>query len=1071
MKTRIITSLTTLLAAGSLYAGAPVTITPGSANLSADTAANATTPGWTTLPNIVLNEANNGARDAFSAGANRTLILAAPAGFEFKTSPNPTVSFQSGRNITSASASASSSAITITLTVADTDKQDTLTISGIQARPTAGSPLTSGNITRSGGTAEIKIEAGTHFGTLTAVAGAAQQLSILTQPSSTALVDEVFAQQPSVRLRDQFGNNVTNNSSTIVTVTPSAGSLSGNTSVAAVNGVVNYSNLAATAAGTITLEFSSGSMTPVTSGSITVTGTQADPLPTQLVILTQPSEAATAGLEFAEQPVIAIYDQHGNLFTNESAVVTATRLDGAGDLQGTASVEVVDGVATFTNLHHLVAGDITIEFSAEGLSVTSETVTVSPNTATTLAFTTQPGSATFGAPFGVQPAVETQDDYGNPSTVDLPENAVITVSLFSGTGTLLGTTTADIGTAEGNGTVTFIDLEASAAGDKELEVTSDLFAGTVSDLFNVAKASQSITFGALADKTVASPAFSVSASASSQLPVSFEIFSGPATINGNTIILTGAGSVTVRASQVGDDNYEAAEAVDQSFTVHELISQSISFDVITDKTWGDAAFTVNASASSSLPVTLAVVSGPATIAGNTVTINGVGTVTIRASQAGNEFYSAAANFDRTFTVAKAGQTVTFAALGNKTFGDAAFTVSATASSGLTVNFSIVSGPATINGNSITITGAGNVTVRASQAGNDFFNAAAHVDRTFTVSQAGQTITFAALPDRTFGQGPFALSATASSGLPVTFTVVSGPATIEGSTLTLTGVGTVTVRASQAGNANVAAASDVDRTFEVQAIKIKADLNGDQKTDIFFQRDGVVGVWYMNGTQWLSGAQLRDGRSSPGWTVIGQADFTGDGKDDIAFQHDDGRLAIWEMNGTTFVQSLLLHNGSAAPAGWRAIGVCDFNNDNNPDILFQHTGGQVAIWLMDGLTVDSSILVRNAEAAAGWRISATGDFNGDSQADILVQNQQDGRLAIWTGENFATTQAVNNNAAITNGWRVAGAGHFNGDAHLDLLFVHTDGRLAIWLMNGLQRTQSVIVRDGLSIGAWRVVGPR
>src|SRR6185503_13632744 len=80
----------------------------------------------------------------------------------------------------------------------------------------------------------------------------------------------------------------------------------------------------------------------------------------------------------------------------------------------------------------------------------------------------------------------------------------------------------------------------------------------------------------------------------------------------------------------------------------------------------------------------------------------------------------------TFTVAKANQTITFGSLANKTYGDAAFNVSAAASSGLAVTFSIVSGPATISGNTVTITGAGTVTVRASQAGNTNWNAAANV---------------------------------------------------------------------------------------------------------------------------------------------------------------------------------------------------------------------------------------------------------------------------------------------------------------------------------------------------------
>lgn len=78
----------------------------------------------------------------------------------------------------------------------------------------------------------------------------------------------------------------------------------------------------------------------------------------------------------------------------------------------------------------------------------------------------------------------------------------------------------------------------------------------------------------------------------------------------------------------------------------------------------------------------------------------------------------------------------------------------------------------------------------------------------------QTITFPSLADRAFAATSITLSATASSGLPLTFSVPSGSATVSGNSLTLTGSGAVTVRASQAGDGTYAAAPDVDRPFVV-----------------------------------------------------------------------------------------------------------------------------------------------------------------------------------------------------------------------------------------------------------------
>lgn len=87
--------------------------------------------------------------------------------------------------------------------------------------------------------------------------------------------------------------------------------------------------------------------------------------------------------------------------------------------------------------------------------------------------------------------------------------------------------------------------------------------------------------------------------------------------------------------------------------------------------------------------------------------------------------------------------------------------------------------------------------------------------TVSMTQA-QTITFAALPDRNFTRQAVALSASASSGRMVSFSVVSGPASVSGNMLTLNGVGTVVVRATQAGDGQFAAAVAVDRSFVVRA---------------------------------------------------------------------------------------------------------------------------------------------------------------------------------------------------------------------------------------------------------------
>ena len=78
----------------------------------------------------------------------------------------------------------------------------------------------------------------------------------------------------------------------------------------------------------------------------------------------------------------------------------------------------------------------------------------------------------------------------------------------------------------------------------------------------------------------------------------------------------------------------------------------------------------------------------------------------------------------------------------------------------------------------------------------------------------QTISFGPLDNQTYGVAPITLTATDTSGLPVSFAVISGPATLSGSVLTVTGAGTVEVEASQAGNTTYSVATPVDESFMV-----------------------------------------------------------------------------------------------------------------------------------------------------------------------------------------------------------------------------------------------------------------
>jgi len=170
----------------------------------------------------------------------------------------------------------------------------------------------------------------------------------------------------------------------------------------------------------------------------------------------------------------------------------------------------------------------------------------------------------------------------------------------------------------------------------------------------------------------------------------------------------------------------------------------------------------------------------------------------------------------TLNVTKSCQEIVFPQPGDRTYGDPPFTIDASACSGLSLSFAS-SNPqvATVSGNLVTVTGAGSVVLSASQEGSGDLDRAGDVSRTLLVHRAGQTLNFDPLPGKIMGESPFALNATASSGLPVSHQS-SDPAVAEvsGNLVTLRGAGTTVITARQTGDGNFNAALPVSQTLVV-----------------------------------------------------------------------------------------------------------------------------------------------------------------------------------------------------------------------------------------------------------------
>jgi hypothetical protein len=158
-----------------------------------------------------------------------------------------------------------------------------------------------------------------------------------------------------------------------------------------------------------------------------------------------------------------------------------------------------------------------------------------------------------------------------------------------------------------------------------------------------------LVFTRVATQTFGAGPFAVSATSNSAAPITYSVVSGPATLSGNVVSITGAGKVTLQASQAAVTGYTAATAT-TSFTVSPA-PPGLSFITLPAKFEIGAATTVSTSANSPGAITYSVERGPATISGSTVTFTGKGTVTIEASQAATTDYLAGTATVR-FTVTK-----------------------------------------------------------------------------------------------------------------------------------------------------------------------------------------------------------------------------------------------------------------------------------------------------------------------------------------------------------------------------------------------------------------------------------
>lgn len=620
-------------------------------------------------------------------------------------------------------------------------------------------------------------------------------------------------------------------------------------------------------------------------------------------------------------------------------------------------------------------------------------------------------------------------------------------------------------------------------------------ATAVSQTIVIGKASQTINFGTQAAQTYspgATFALSPTASASSSLGVSYTSTTGTVcSITGTTVSILTAGTCTISASQTGDGNYNAAASVAESINIAQAAQAITGFAPATPVVFGAAAVTLSATGGASgnaLVFATTSLATVCTVTGNQVSFTGVGTCNLTANQASNTNYAAASQVTASIVINQAPQVIIVAATPASLLTTAApFTMSATGGgSGNPITFSSLSpGICTssgVNGTIITLSGtmAGNCVIRASQAGNANYSAAANVDRSIAVGHvppAPPPTAPTALSCRSSGVGVVdcAWSASSSTGSdnPVqTYrlycasdnTGSTAQATVPFTSLVarLTGVASGINRcnvAAQGLTSSSAASSTV--TVSVSgvplALRNQLDFDGSGIATLLLRGNAATGGDKLAGSRTIIGrfdgtrfvfSETPDAGSS--WDVLGAGDITGSGRVSLIArnQGEDVRADVRNEAGATTTTVL-----RRAKRDWQLEAVVDLDGDGRADLLWRYTlagspdSGVIYAWYMGA---DDASAPRVAEvrhrggAPLAWEVIGAADFNGDGRADVLWRTPA-GELLVQHSQADRSwrTQSLGN---LPTGYQVVKLGDFNGDGRPDLLLADASGKVRILIMD-------------------------
>ncbi|MDD2236297.1 MAG: MBG domain-containing protein [Kiritimatiellae bacterium] len=518
-------------------------------------------------------------------------------------------------------------------------------------------------------------------------------------------------------------------------------------------------------------------------------------------------------------------------------------------------------------------------------------------------------------------------------------------------------------------------------------VSNVMYQGGATGTLVVARANQTIDFPEI-DPQDSTNTTGLSATSASGLPVSFSVVSGNATLSDQTnLSYQSDGTVWIAALQPGDTNWNAAPMATNSITVNKSAQGALVFTPPSPQVYRTTNLLGTSGGSGTGAVSYAVGSGPGAIVGvdGLIINSGSGVVTVVATKALDDMYGARAVTAQVYC-ARAYQTIDFPTIGKQRVTNTVG-LSATASSGLGMMFSVASGPGAINGGTnLTFTEKGRVVIQAYQGGDTNWNEA-WATQDVVVAKAAIYLDF------------------------------------DGD-----GKADATVFWPEAGQWNILKSSDNTLYQQVwgwaNSTPVAGDYDGDGKYDVAVY-NATYGMWYILQSETMTGREQAWGWENA-WAVPG--DYDGDGLSDVAVydsaagawhilqsstgigrteawgwpdavpapgDYDGDGLTdcavYWPEGGEWYILQSSTDAGRIQPWGWPDAQACqgDFDGDGKTDIAvyWEEPGWWNILQSSDG---------QQCTQSWGWSraVPVPADYDGDEKFDVTVYWPNEGMWYIW-----------------------------------------------------------------------------